>query len=58
MVVSIDANFRLSNRLNKSTEDSDPCLTDGKAFVVNSEEYREFIKDSEGKNDEQPVRQP
>lgn len=42
MILSIDANFRLSNKINKSTNETDPCLTDGRAYVANTEDLRRY----------------
>ncbi|VDC05319.1 unnamed protein product, partial [Peniophora sp. CBMAI 1063] len=57
--LAIDANFRLSNRFSRSTEKSDPCLNDGRAYVVAAAEFEAYLKevdkDKDGNDVEQPV---
>ncbi|KZV65957.1 hypothetical protein PENSPDRAFT_563397, partial [Peniophora sp. CONT] len=48
MCLSLDANFRLSNRLSRSTNKTDPNLNDGKAYLSPSADYREHLKQIEG----------
>lgn len=47
-----DANFRLKSRL-RSSETSDICLGDGKAYFVNEARYKEYLQ---GAQDEEVVR--
>ena len=42
MVIAVDANFRLSNKINRSTDQTDPCLTDGRAYVANTAELQAY----------------
>ena len=48
MILSLDANFRLSNRLTRSSRLSDPNLTEGKAYMVPEDDYDAHIADTEG----------
>ncbi|KZV59848.1 hypothetical protein PENSPDRAFT_537814, partial [Peniophora sp. CONT] len=54
VILSLDANFRLSNRLTRSTQRTDPNLTEGKAYMVPEEDYAAHIKATEGKDAEKP----
>lgn len=42
LFVGIDGNFRLK-RKHVSSDEQDPGLSDGWAFVVNEKEYKEFL---------------
>lgn len=57
--LAIDANFRLSNRFSRSTEKSDPCLNDGRAFVISAKGFEAYLdkveRDKEG-HDKEKVR--
>lgn len=48
VILSLDANFRLSNRLTRSSNRTDPNLTEGKAYMVPEDDYSAHIKDTEG----------
>lgn len=48
VILSLDANFRLSNRLTRSSNNTDPNLTQGKAYMVEEDDYLGYIKDVEG----------
>lgn len=50
VILSLDANFRLSNRLTRSSNSTDPNLTEGKAYMVPEPDYLAHIKDTEGKD--------
>lgn len=57
VILSLDANFRLSNRLTRSTATTDPNLTAGRAYLVPEADYAQHIADTEG-DDPDPVRFP
>ncbi|KZV75992.1 hypothetical protein PENSPDRAFT_570640 [Peniophora sp. CONT] len=40
--ICVDANFRLGNKMNRSTDKTDPSLTEGRAYVVSSGEFKAF----------------
>ena len=44
LMVSMDANFRLQNKL-QGLQSKDPTLTPGWAYFVNNGPYADFIKD-------------
>lgn len=48
VILSLDANFRLSNKLTRSTNKTDPNLTDGKAYMTPRKDYNIYLKQSEG----------
>lgn len=48
MILSLDANFRLSNKLTRSTNKTDPNLTDGKAYMPPRKDYSVYLKQNEG----------
>ncbi|VDC00369.1 unnamed protein product [Peniophora sp. CBMAI 1063] len=48
VILSLDANFRLSNRLTRSSNQTDPNLTEGKAYMVEEKDYAAHIKATEG----------
>lgn len=48
VILSLDANFRLSNRLTRSSKRTDPNLTEGKAYMVPEDDYMRHIKETEG----------
>ncbi|VDB87033.1 unnamed protein product [Peniophora sp. CBMAI 1063] len=45
--ICVDANFRLANKLNASTDQTDPSLTDGRAYVVASQEFKQYCDEME-----------
>jgi hypothetical protein len=47
----MDANFRLKNRQNKSTDTSDPCLTNGAAYFVPEDDYKLFVSSSRNQSE-------
>ncbi|VDB87214.1 unnamed protein product [Peniophora sp. CBMAI 1063] len=53
-VYSLDANFRLSNRLSRSTDKSDPYLNDGKAYMPPAQDYYDHLVQMEGADFEKP----
>lgn len=46
----MDANFRLSNKLTRSTNKTDPNLTDGKAYMAPRKDYNLYLQENEGEN--------
>ncbi|VDB97820.1 unnamed protein product [Peniophora sp. CBMAI 1063] len=50
---STDANFRVSNRLSRSTESTDPCFNDGRAYLVPMKEYSAYVDSVEAGKDEE-----
>lgn len=52
----MDANFRLSNRLSRSTNATDPNLNDGRAYMAPRMDYQEHIKQMEGSDVGEQVR--
>lgn len=48
IIVALDANFRLSNRLTRSTNKTNPNLTEGKAYMVPEQDYVDHMADMEG----------
>ena len=53
MFILVDANFRLSNKVNKSTDETDPCLTNGKAFVANTDELKAWTDHADKKKNKE-----
>ncbi|KZV60626.1 hypothetical protein PENSPDRAFT_549935, partial [Peniophora sp. CONT] len=47
-IFALDANFRLSNRLTRSSNRTDPNLTEGKAYMVPEKDYMAHIRATEG----------
>ncbi|KZV59553.1 hypothetical protein PENSPDRAFT_554740, partial [Peniophora sp. CONT] len=47
VILALDANFRLSNKLTRSTNKTDPNLTDGKAYMAPRKDYGVYIKQTE-----------
>lgn len=52
----MDANFRLANKLNRSTDKTDPSLTDGRAYVVSSGEFTAYCDLVDKNKDKEKVR--
>ncbi|VDC01759.1 unnamed protein product [Peniophora sp. CBMAI 1063] len=46
VILALDANFRLSNKLTKSTKETDPNLTDGRAYMAPWDDYALHTKDT------------
>lgn len=44
VILALDANFRLSNKLTHSTTETDPVLTDGRAYMAPWDDYADHIK--------------
>lgn len=46
VILAMDANFRLSNKLTYSTTETDPNLTNGSAYLPKREDYAVHIKET------------
>lgn len=51
MFVCTDANFRLSNRMTRSTDKTDPTFNDGRGYMVRITDFDDFLKSVEGNED-------
>ncbi|KZV59243.1 hypothetical protein PENSPDRAFT_595836, partial [Peniophora sp. CONT] len=57
MFLCTDANFRLSNRLTRSTDKTDPTYNNGRGYMVRIPDFDDFLKSVEGNEDHvEPVR--
>ncbi|VDB85334.1 unnamed protein product [Peniophora sp. CBMAI 1063] len=55
--LAIDANFRLSNRFSRSTEKSDPCLNDGRAYMISAVQFEAYLKELDKDKDGNDIEQ-
>lgn len=46
VTLAMDANFRLSNKLTRSTTETDPNLTDGRAYMAPWEDYAVHLSET------------
>ncbi|KZV64562.1 hypothetical protein PENSPDRAFT_563932, partial [Peniophora sp. CONT] len=53
-VYSLDANFRLSNRLSRSTNHTDPYLNHGSAYMPPATDYQDHLDQMDKEDIEQP----
>lgn len=57
MFLCTDTNFRLSNRLTRSTEKTDPTFNNGRGYMVRIPDFDDFLKSVKGNEDHiEPVR--
>ncbi|KZV61408.1 hypothetical protein PENSPDRAFT_693448 [Peniophora sp. CONT] len=53
VILALDANFRLANKLTRSTTQTDPNLTDGRAYMAPWDDYTAYLCETDKELNEQ-----